>query len=111
MSTRRIFTEEELSVARAMRADGAGWYSIGRAFGCHEDTIHRALDPQYEKARAARESALKAARNAKARAEKKAREEREGAATQAAWKPSRLIPLSQMTRTRPVTVFGRGAKS
>lgn len=41
------FTDEQLQLARELRAAGMGWGSIGRRLGCGEDTIHERIDPGF----------------------------------------------------------------
>ncbi len=44
---RRIFTEDEMVSAKAMRARGMSWRDLGAAFGCDYATVRRNIEPGY----------------------------------------------------------------
>ena len=46
--TARIFTEDELDLARSMQREKASWRAIGRALGCSDETIRRHIDPTFD---------------------------------------------------------------
>ncbi len=58
---RRIFTEDELSEAKRLRARGVAWIRLKEIFHCDTDTIKRAITPGYAEKRALgiREAAYK----------------------------------------------------
>lgn len=105
MPSPKSFTDSELDLARAMRADKASWRAIGRELGCNDDTIRCALDPDYLRKRHDQIVARKRERNKAAKAAREAKQARSAALYQpsradSAPQPRRITHVGRLTSLR-----------
>ena len=84
----RTFTADEIERAKSMRLIGMSWGAIGRAIGCNDDTIRRALDDGFR----LRRNAIQAKQQQSRRNTAKAAEAEKDRIGARAYKPSLLGP-------------------
>lgn len=100
MPAPRVFTKDQIDLARAMRVNQASWRAIGRALGCDENTIRCALDPDFLRKRHDGIVARRRERRLAAKQIREAKEARAVAATKGLYQPSRLAFIGRLTSLR-----------